>query len=40
VPTKLKLTGKQETFTVQVLYDTLELYGKVNASQTIIVSPE
>jgi hypothetical protein len=40
VPTDLKLTGNQETFTVQVLYDTLELYGKVSASRTIVVSRE
>jgi hypothetical protein len=29
------LTGNAETFTVQVRYDTQELYGKVNASRTI-----
>jgi hypothetical protein len=31
------LNGKEETFNVQVLYDTLELYGKVNASRTITI---
>ena len=40
MPTNLKLTGNEETFTVQVLYDTLELYGKVNASRTITVARE
>ena len=40
MPTDLKLSGKAETFTVQVLYDTLELYGKLNASRTITVSRE
>jgi hypothetical protein len=40
VPNNLKLNGKEETFTIQVLYDTLELYGKVNGSRTITVSRE
>jgi hypothetical protein len=40
VPTNLKLSGRSETFTVQVLYDTLELYGKLNASRTITVARE
>jgi hypothetical protein len=38
VPTNLKLNGTEEIFTVQVFYDTLELYGKLNASGTITVS--
>jgi len=37
VPKNLKLSGNAETFTVQVRYDTLELYGKINASRTITV---
>jgi len=34
----LKLTGKSETFTVTVSYDTLELYGKVQDSRKIVVT--
>jgi hypothetical protein len=37
VPKDLKLSGKAETFTVEVHYDTLELYGKINASRTVTV---
>jgi hypothetical protein len=37
VPKDLKLSGEAETFTVQVRYGTLELYGKLNASRTITV---
>jgi hypothetical protein len=37
VPNDLKLNGKEETFQVEVLYDTLELYGKVNASRSITI---
>jgi len=37
VPTDLKLDGKQETFTIQVLYDTQELYGKVTATREIVI---
>ncbi|MBA7674804.1 hypothetical protein ES703_83029 [subsurface metagenome] len=33
VPTDLKLNGNEETFNVQVQYDTLELYGKVTATR-------
>jgi len=40
VPTDLKLDGKEETFNVEVLYDTLELYGKVKSSRTITVCRE
>jgi hypothetical protein len=36
----LKLAGKSETFTVTVDYDTLELYGKVEASRQITVTSE
>jgi hypothetical protein len=38
VPEDIKLTGKSETFTITVLYDTLELYGKVEASRTFTIS--
>jgi len=37
VPEDLKLDGNEETFNVQVQYDTLELYGKVNATRQIII---
>ncbi len=37
MPKNLKLNGKEETFNVQVLYDTLELYGKLNASRSITI---
>jgi hypothetical protein len=40
VPNDLKLTGNEETFTVTVHYDTLELYGKVSASRSITVVRE
>ena len=36
----MKLDGKEETFNVQVLYDTLEVYGKVSASRSVIVYHE
>jgi hypothetical protein len=34
------LDGKEETFDVQVLYDTQELYGHVGASRSITVYRE
>jgi hypothetical protein len=37
VPSNLKLSGKKETFTITVNYDTQELYGKIEASRTIEV---
>jgi hypothetical protein len=40
VPEDLKLAGKSETFTITVTYDTLELYGKVEASRNITVTSE
>jgi hypothetical protein len=40
VPKDLKLAGKSETFTITVRYDTLELYGKVEAARTIVVTSE
>jgi len=33
----LNLTARKKTFNVQVLYDTLELYGKVSASRPVTV---
>ncbi|HUV64560.1 MAG TPA: hypothetical protein VMW24_11725 [Sedimentisphaerales bacterium] len=37
MPTDLKLNGSEETFTIQVLYDTQELYGKVTATRQIVI---
>jgi len=37
VPTDLKLNGNEETFNVQVRYDTLELYGKVTATRQFVI---
>lgn len=37
VPTDLKLNGNEETFNVQVQYDTLELYGKVTAARQFVI---
>jgi len=37
VPTDLKLNGNEETFTIQVLYDTQELYGKVAGTRQIVI---
>jgi hypothetical protein len=33
----LKLTGLEETFDVEVSYDTLELYGKISAHRSVMV---
>jgi len=40
VPKDLKLAGKQERFTITASYDTLELYGKVQASRTIVIGAD
>jgi hypothetical protein len=40
VPKDLKINGKQETFTVSVVYETHELYGTVKASRTVTISAE
>jgi hypothetical protein len=40
VPKDIRLTGKSETFTITVKYDTLELYGKVEASRTVTISKD
>ncbi len=37
VPDDLKLDGDKETFTIRVIYDTHELYGKVEASRQFSV---
>jgi len=37
VPKDLELKNGQETFQVQVAYDTLELYGKINATREITI---
>lgn len=38
MPKDLELSGKEERFTVKVDYDTLELYGKVAAKRTIVIT--
>jgi hypothetical protein len=37
VPKDLKLNAHEEIFNVRVLYDTLELYGKVTATQKVVI---
>jgi hypothetical protein len=37
VPTDLKTTDKQETFVATLTYDTLDLYGKVQATLPIVI---
>ncbi|MFC1782038.1 hypothetical protein ACFL02_00455 [Planctomycetota bacterium] len=37
VPGNLELNGNEETFTVEVIYETKELYGTVKASQEIVI---
>jgi len=37
VPADLTLDGNEETFNVQVQYDTLELYGKVTATRQFVI---
>jgi hypothetical protein len=36
----MKLADKTETFTITVTYDTLDLYGKVEASRKFTVDSE
>jgi hypothetical protein len=40
VPNDLKLDGNEETFTLNVTYDTQELYGTVSGSREITVCRE
>jgi len=40
VPNDLKLAGKEETFNVEVRYDTLDLYGRINARRSITIRRE
>ncbi len=40
MPKELKLSGKRETFAAKVTYETLELYGKVEATRPITVAAE
>ena len=40
MPSDLKPAGKRETFTITVAYDTLELYGKLQASRTFTIVSE
>ena len=37
MPNDLKISGNQETLNVQVHYDTLELYGKVDATRPVTI---
>jgi hypothetical protein len=37
VPNDLKLEGDQETFTIEVVYETHELYGTVKAQRQFMV---
>jgi hypothetical protein len=37
VPTDIKLDGNEGTFNIEVLFDTKELYGKVTATQQIVI---
>ncbi len=38
MPKELKVSGKEEVLTVRVTYETLELYGKVEATRQIRVT--
>jgi len=38
VPNDLKLSGGRETFTIEVTYDTRELYGTLKGKREITVS--
>jgi hypothetical protein len=40
VPKDFKLPGKTETYTITVTYDTLELYGKVEASRKFTIAAD
>ena len=40
VPQDLKLDGKDETFTIKVIYDTRELYGTVTADREVTIGRE
>jgi len=37
VPTELELSGEEETFEIEVEYETLELYGKVRATRQVVI---
>jgi len=37
VPEDLKIDGEEETLTISVTYDTLELYGTVTSTRQFIV---
>jgi hypothetical protein len=37
VPSDLKIAGSQETFVAMLAYDTLDLYGKVEATLPIVI---
>ncbi|MFC1782040.1 hypothetical protein ACFL02_00465 [Planctomycetota bacterium] len=37
MPEDLEIEGSEETFTVEVVYETKELYGAVKASRQIVI---
>jgi len=37
VPNDLKLSGDRETFTIEVVYDTRELYGTVKGRREVVI---
>ncbi len=37
MPKDLKVTGKQETFVATITYDTLDLYGKMEATLPVVI---
>jgi len=37
VPKDLKLNGNEETFNINVTYDTQKLYGKVSATRQFVI---
>ncbi|MHC4177039.1 MAG: hypothetical protein ACYSWU_06015 [Planctomycetota bacterium] len=40
MPTDLEASGKKQTFTATVTYDTRDLYGKVEASCELVVTSD
>jgi hypothetical protein len=40
VPEDLEIEGDEERFTIEVSYDTLDLYGEITATREIVVLSE
>ncbi|MHC4646407.1 MAG: hypothetical protein ACYTBJ_12980 [Planctomycetota bacterium] len=38
MPDDIELKGDRESFTIEVVFDTLALYGKVTAKRDIVIS--